>query len=54
MKTMIEHQPGRLPIVEKQLEELEAITFCKMWADQRKWLKFNNLDISEFEEEAKF
>jgi hypothetical protein len=53
-KTMTEDQPGRLPKLEHQLNEIKAVDYCKRWAVKRKWLRANKIDISDYEEEIKF
>jgi len=32
----------------------EAVTYCKEWIPERRWLQSNGVDCSEYEQEVKF
>ena len=40
--------------LELDLEIRQAADFCREWFQHRKWLKANNIALSQFEEEKKY
>jgi len=53
-KVITKHLPGRFKEVESTLQELDAVDYCSKWIVERKWLKANNVDFSDYPEEIKF
>jgi len=46
--------PGKFESFEKELSIHKAIKYSKNWIVQRRWLKKNGIDFSDFDEEKEF
>ena len=53
-KLIYDANPDMFPEIGLNIEEIEAIQDCKSWLGQRKWLKLNNVEFSQYPEEVKF
>jgi len=40
--------------VPRNINEMEALKHCGDWRDDRRWLRANKVDVSEYPEEKKF
>ena len=50
-KILTEKFPGKFKDIENNIEEIEALKFCKKWIVERKWLKINHVDFADFADE---
>lgn len=50
-KLLANNMPEDFPDIVSNIEELEAIKFCKAWRVKRLWLIYNNIDLKDFAEE---
>ena len=49
-----ERIPGVFKQMELELKAQDAIKYCKLWIEHRKWLKSNNVVFDQFKEELEF
>jgi len=51
---LIKNVPNQFDNFEHEANVFEAVTYCKEWIPERRWLQDNGVDCSEYEQEVKF